>query len=193
MTTNWKAYYKKIGDSTPRPLLLEAVLKCNHRTQALDIGAGSMSDSFYLLKEDFTSVTAVDSSESFGEITKTIKHPHLKIVNNKIEDFDFSQFKFDLINAQFSLPFIGKSFFGKIWSDIEFSLSEDGIFCGQLFGINDAWNTPDSLLIFHTKKEVESLVSSFETVLVEEVENDGITAAGAKKHWHIFNLILRKK
>jgi hypothetical protein len=51
MTTNWKEYYEKIGNSSPRPLLVEAVKKCERHVAVLDIGAGSMADSIYLLQK----------------------------------------------------------------------------------------------------------------------------------------------
>lgn len=193
MTTDWKEYYKKIGNGRPRPLLVEALKKCDGHLTALDIGAGSMADSIYLLQENFNKVIAIDSSKSFLEITREIRHPHLEIYNIPIENFDFSKEKFNLINAQFSLPFVGKESFGKVWRDIETSLTLGGIFCGQLFGVRDTWNTQDSSLIFQTKEEVLELINQvFEVISYEEMESDGRTASGEKKHWHIFNFIVKK-
>jgi precorrin-6B methylase 2 len=91
MTTNWKEYYEKIGNSSPRPLLVEAVKKCERHVAVLDIGAGSMADSIYLLQKNFGSVVAIDSSESFSEITKETQPPHLETYNIKIEEYSFSK------------------------------------------------------------------------------------------------------
>lgn len=152
-----------------------------------------MADSVYLLEKNFTTVIAIDPSDGFSEIAKVIKHPNLKTENIKIEDYDFPENEFNIINAQFSLPFIGKKSFEEVWPNIHIALASGGIFCGQLFGSQDTWNTVDSSLIFQTKKEVEDLISPFEIIFFEEIENDGVTATGAEKHWHFFNILLRKR
>ncbi len=46
---------------------------------------------------------------------------------------------------------------------------------------------------FLTKDQVMELFRNFEVVEFKEVEKDGLTGLGKMKHWHIFNVIAKKK
>lgn len=49
-------------------------------------------------------------------------------------------------------------------------------------------------MVFLTKEQVLDLFkNSFEIIEFSEVENDGKTGLGKMKHWHIYNIIARKK
>jgi hypothetical protein len=72
------------------------------------------------------------------------------------------------------------------------SLGRGGRFCGQLFGDRDEWS-PDEEMTFHTRDEAESLLADFEVERFDEVEEDSKTALGEPKHWHVFNVIARKR
>jgi hypothetical protein len=41
--------------------------------------------------------------------------------------------------------------------------------------------------------DIESLLQHFEIELFQEEHSDGKTALGNKKHWHIFDIVARKK
>lgn len=48
-------------------------------------------------------------------------------------------------------------------------------------------------MVFLSKEEVLKLLNQFEIVKFEEIEKDGKTGLGKEKHWHIFEIIARKK
>jgi len=47
-------------------------------------------------------------------------------------------------------------------------------------------------LVFHSKNQVEELLSELEVLKLEEVDKDGKLANGSPKHWHIFHIIARR-
>ena len=72
------------------------------------------------------------------------------------------------------------------------SITKDGYFVGNFFGVNDTWaNRPN--MTFFIKEEVIELFSSFEIINFKEIEKNGKTVLGVEKHWHVFNVIAKKK
>ena len=61
-----------------------------------------------------------------------------------------------------------------------------------LFGDRDGWSSEEELT-FHTRREAETLFSQFELELFDEVEEDGKTAVGKAKHWHLFHVVARRR
>ena len=70
---------------------------------------------------------------------------------------------------------------------------KDGYFVGNFFGKNDEWKITKEEMTFLTKEQVMELFSNFEIIEFKEVEKDGITGLGQMKHWHVFNVIAKKK
>jgi tellurite methyltransferase len=187
---NWKKYYENIGDKPPRKELIEAMRYVDNKDFALDLGAGKLQDSKHLLNEGFDRVVAVDSEESVRDIVH--EEDGLEVVISPFEDFNFPKEKFSLVNAQYSLPFTNPNSFVDVFESIVNSLKEGGVFVGQFFGIRDGWsNNPK--MTFLTKEQIEVLFNGLEVLKLEEIENDGKTAAGENKHWHIFDFIVKKQ
>jgi tellurite methyltransferase len=174
----------------PRKELVEALQFVQNRESALDLGAGAMQDSKYLLEQGFMEVVAVDSEPSVA--ARDLQDKRAQIVISTFEEFKFPVNKFDLVNAQFSLPFTHPREFERVFNSIKQSLKEGGILVGQLFGDRDEW-TFNQDMTFLNKEEISNLLSDTEVLQMREEERDGTTAAGDEKHWHIFNLIIRKK
>ena len=72
------------------------------------------------------------------------------------------------------------------------SISKNGFFVGNFFGINDTWAKRPNM-IFFSREEVIKLFSSFEIINLKEIEKDGKTVLGVEKHWHVLNVIAKKK
>jgi hypothetical protein len=113
----------------------------------------------------------------------------------RIEDAAWPQAH--LVNASFSLPFCPPAAFPSVWARIQGSLVDGGRFCGQLFGDRDGWarggaSPVKGELTFHTRRGVEALVRRFDVERLDEIEEDGQTAVGDPKHWHVFHLVVRK-
>ncbi len=186
---SWPDYYNLTRNKPPRPLLLTAIQNVEVKDEALDLGAGALRDTIYLLDQGFT-VAAVDAEAQVMEEAKSIKSEKFKIVISKFEDFNFEKNKYDLMAAMYSLPFNPPESFNKVIEDIKQSLKLGGVFCGQFFGDRDEWAT-NSKMTFHTKEQVEDLLSGMKVILLDEVEKDDYTADGTKKHWHFFNFIAK--
>jgi tellurite methyltransferase len=97
----------------------------------------------------------------------------------------------DLVNSSFALPFCRPAAFPAVWSRIVASLRPGGRFCGQLFGDRDGWSH-ESDMTFVTRASLEELVDGLEVERLDEVEEDGRTAIGHAKHWHLYHLVIRK-
>lgn len=184
----WQEYYKNTKNNPPSKLVQMGVSFIDHKSKALDLGAGGLVDSEYLLSLGFE-VIAVDKEKP----PKQIINDKFEFIQSLFKDYDFPKSAFDLINAQFSLPFNGQDTFSFVWEKILSSLKPQGVFVGQLFGLNDEWNVPGTKLAFNSKEQVESLLAGLEVLKLEEVEKDGKIADGTPKHWHVFHIIARKK
>ncbi len=56
----WNIYVKETKNRPPRPLLVKALSFVTERSTALDLGAGALTDTAYLVKQGFKHVVAVD-------------------------------------------------------------------------------------------------------------------------------------
>lgn len=190
--SDWKTYFEKHAKRKPREQLIRAISYCSSKTNALDLGAGTLVESAFLLENNFEHITAVDSSPQSIEFAKYFDSKIFKLETKKFDEFKFEPNTYDLINAQYALPFHGKENFQTFINNIKSSLTVGGIFVGQFFGIRDEWNTPENKLSFQAKEEVENFLSDMEIIEFQEEEKDGSTAAGNIKHWHVFHFIARK-
>ncbi|MEK7148658.1 MAG: class I SAM-dependent methyltransferase [Patescibacteria group bacterium] len=188
----WAGYYERTKDRPPRPLLIEATALVKDKNEALDLGPGALTDVKYLLSVGFNHVTAIDRNPVSKKDISDFPEEKVSYVTSSFEDFEFPKNKYDLINAQYSLPFSSPETFNKLIEDIIFSLKENGVFTGQFFGKNDEWTANEKSMTFHTRAEAEKLLSGLKIVSFEEVETDKKTAAGKMKHWHVFHFIAVK-
>jgi tellurite methyltransferase len=113
-------------------------------------------------------------------------------VPSRFEDFAFPADAYDLVNAEFALPFIRAENFAAVFARLLGSVRPRGLFTGQLFGPKDSWNVADSGMNFHPRAAVEGLLRGFELVELEEEDHPGKTKLGEPKHWHIFHILARR-
>ena len=69
----------------------------------------------------------------------------------------------------------------------------NGYFVGNFFGKRDSWVKTKDNLIFLTEDEVKTLFNDFNLLQFNEIELDQILISGEKKHWHIYDIIAKKK
>lgn len=191
--SDWETYYKEHINRKPKEQLIRAVSFCGNKDSALDLGAGTLVESIFLLKSNFKKVTAMDSSPQSEVFAKKIRSENFSFILSSFKDFKFEENSYDLINAQYALPFYGKEGFSLFIKNVIDSLKTGGIFVGQFFGVEDEWNTSDSKLSFQTEDEFRKLLNSLEIIDFSEEKKRGNTAAGKQKHWHVFHFIARKK
>jgi tellurite methyltransferase len=187
--SRWTTYYESTSERPPHESLVEAIAYVSSREAAIDVGAGAMRDTRHLLHEAFESVVALDAEpiNQNGEITDD----RLTVITQAFETYDFPENNFDLVNAQFSLPFTAPESFEAVFKGILASLKPEGVFVGQLFGTNDEWSK-NPRMTFHTHEDIKRLIQEMKVLKLEGREYDGKTATGTPKHWHFFTIIARK-
>lgn len=190
-SSGWASHLEITKDYPPSPLLIRAMPYVGEGRKALDMGAGALKDTKYLLKRGFA-VTAVDSEPSVKELASPILSEKLSVVISSFENFVFPKETFDLVTAMYSLPFIEPKRFQEVFERLTESLKEGGVVCGQLFGVKDSWHTKPTIT-FHDKAQVKKLLSGLKIIVLDEEERDSKTANGTPKHWHIFHAIAKKE
>jgi len=187
---DWPQYIDLTKNKPPRKLLVRALEYVREKETALDLGAGALNDSKYLVAAGFKTVIAVDIEKKL-ELSNGLDKNIFIFKQIKIEDYDFPVDYFNLINAQFVLPFIASKEIGRVLDDILKSLRRNGIFTGQFFGINDDWRDRDGISCY-SKAEIMDFFSGFEIIDLQEGEKNDQTALGGLKHWHLFHFIVKK-
>src|SRR4051794_17883566 len=176
----------------PRPLLIKAADLAEPEGHALDAGAGALNATKYLLSAGFKHVTAFDSSPASQQVAEELLADQVTFVLARFEDFAYPNEAYDLVNAEFSLPFIAAYAFPSVFSKLLCSVKTGGLFTGQLFGPNDSWNVPESGMNFHSRSDVECLLRGWTIIELTEEDHPGKIKLGEDKHWHIFHLIARR-
>ena len=65
---------------------------------------------------------------------------------------------------------------------------------GNFCGLNDSWTKIKKEMVFLSKEQILDLFkNSFEIIHFNEIEKDEKTGLGKMKHWHIYNVIAKKK
>ncbi len=187
----WTDYFEQTKNQPPRSLLVEALKFDLNRDEAIDLGSGALNDSKYLLDQNFKHVVALDKEAVAKEIAEKLPKEKFTYVISDFETYNFPANKFDLVNAQYSLPFIKPELFESVFHNIVASIKTNGILVGQLFGDRDEWKNKENMN-FHTLAQAKAMLSDFNILYFEEEEKDKPTAAGIMKHWHVFNFIARK-
>jgi tellurite methyltransferase len=188
---DWSKHYTDTHDYPPSPLLVEALPYVTKKNKAIDIGGGALKDTRYLLSQGFET-TVIDQAPQLAKMAESIKKEKLHFYVSKFINFDFPANRFDVASAMYALPFSLPVEFGPVFTKIKKSLVTGGIFVGNFFGKHDDWHKRPSMT-FHTKQQVEALLVDMDIILLQEKEFDGKTADGRPKHWHIVNVIARKR
>lgn len=185
MDLEWGTYFSNTKNMRVRPLLAEALSYVNTKNYALDLGCGAGNDSRFLKREGFL-VTSVDSSP---EVKKYLDDPDPII--STYADFAFPTEYYDLVTAQYALPFNPPESFNAVFERLTASLKQRGIFTGQFFGEEDSWSNNKDLA-FHSEVGVRSLLSAYKVHIFREEKREGETESGEDKFWHVFHVIAEK-
>ncbi len=208
LSERWTRYYAAAGGD-PRPTLLAALERfdaepAERERLAVDLGCGTGRDTLEALRRGWR-VLAIDAQEEAVERLR--QHDDAVVASDRLQalvaDFESARWPAaDLVNASYALPFCPPEGFGALWNRIASSLASGGRFSGQLFGDHDEWATcpPRSdgdwssppAMTFHTRTEVDELLHDFEVEQLVEIDEDGATAVGDAKHWHLFHVVARK-
>ncbi len=186
-------YYENTTNARPNYTVKKFIELNVTPGNAVELGCGAGRDTICLIKNGWN-VLAIDRKEVESRIAVKLEvkeQKQFKFLKQKFEDIELE--KNNLVVANFSLPFCNKNYFKELWNKIDDSILKDGYFVGNFFGENDEWKITKRKMTFLTKEQVIELFSNFEIIEFKEVEKDGITGLGQMKHWHVFNVIAKKK
>jgi hypothetical protein len=128
------------------------------------------------------------------ELSPGLPAERLHQVQSSFEDFPFAAHApFDLISAQFSLPFTRPDAFAPMFARLTAAIRPGGIFAGQFFGVNDQWNRQGRPHTFLTREQAEELLHDLGVIELVEEDADGQVANGNPKHWHVFHILARRE
>jgi tellurite methyltransferase len=197
MNNHWKIYSERTKERPPRELLTKAIGYVQHRGQAIDLGPGALNDANYLLEQGFQMVVAVNKDPLQADPVahaRAAEFPKDRFAYrvSTFDAFDFKPDTYDLINAQYALPFNPPETFDRMFASLIASLKSGGIVTGQFFGPNDEWSS-NANLTFVTRERAQQLLQNCEIISLQEVEGTDRLAVGGQKYWHTFHFIARKK
>lgn len=187
----WREFFEKTRNEGPSSMLIEAVTYATHRGKALDLGAGALKDTRYLLSLGFE-VTATDSSPLIKFEGAEIKNQKLKVEVSTFSSFNFPTNEYDIINASRSLPFGNADTFDTVIENIKRSLKVGGVFCAHFAGKSSSLGANKNFAT-HTKEEVEKMFEGFDIIdLKEDIWQDKAVVNGRPTTVDWIYLIARK-
>lgn len=196
---NWSSFYDRTAGRPPRAILLEALEAFEQEgrevRRAVDAGCGAGVETLFLSRLG-AQVSAFDSApEGIARLSGSLDEQQAKLVRLQVAPFHEADWgeEADLIFAGFALPFARPTEFPEAWRRLTAALARGGRFAGHLFGDRDGWAGSEHMTHLD-RTEVEALLDgAFEIEVLREIEHDRKTASGAMKHWHIFEIIARKR
>jgi tellurite methyltransferase len=190
-SSQWRHYIELTRGEPPWPQLVRAAEMFEQPGEALDVGAGAGRDTGYLLRHGWR-VTAVDASPyAAAALRRMPRQRNLQVVISAFEEFEPTAY--DLINAQFSLPFISPAHFTATVGRLRDSVRPGGLMTATFFGKHDEWNVAGAELSFSTRGEIKRMLEGLNLIELTEHEEDGHTADGTPKHWHVFHAIAERR
>ena len=187
-------YYDNTQSDNPRENVNYFIneVRCKP-SDAIELGCGAGNDTVYLIKNNWN-VCAIDREDVEKRIAKRLNCQESERFCFKKQEFESLKLeKSNLIVANYCLPFCNKDKFRKFWSKMKESILPNGYFVGNFFGVNDSWNGMKDQMVFLSKSQVMELFDDFDVVRFKEIEKDGLTGLGMMKHWHIFDVIAKRK
>jgi len=192
MMKSWAEYFELSKNRGPNPILENALKLVVERQHALDLGAGSLKDSKFMLSVGFEKVTAIDAEPASRKYRCKIPTKQLAIQIKTFEGLKLKPNTYNFISAQYALPFTSPPHLPALIKQIQNSLKPNGIFCAQFFGINDDWSKTEKQITFVKRSELKTLLQPLDTIYFKEKKFLGKTIDNTAKNWHLFEIIAIK-
>lgn len=163
------------------------------RPTAVDLGCGDGRDTVELLRRNWRVIAIDGEPEAIARLRQRsdINRTYLETRVQRFEELTLPP-DVELINASFCLPFCSPEAFTELWGEIVTALRSGGRFCGHLLGNRDSWTIYHDIS-YHTRSQIDQLLTPFNIELLDEEDHLGKTALGEEKHWHLYNIVARKQ
>jgi membrane dipeptidase len=186
----WTPYFDHVEDD-PRATLLEAMAGFGEPGFAVDLGCGTGRDTRALLAAGWNVLAIDGEQEGIDRLRAAIPDDSGRLKTQVARFQEATWPTADLVNASFALPFCSPERFPEVWERIVASLRPGGRFSGQIFGDRDAW--VGTGINVHSREDVLELLAPFDIERLEEIDEEGSTVTGKRKHWHLFHIVARKR
>lgn len=183
----WDEYHERAGNM-PNPIVEAAVQ--NHvpqRDASLDLGAGNLRDSKFLLQSGFKRVVAVDEDP----VSYQFLVPGIEFHLEAIEDYVPKPGTFDLVVCCNTLFFLSVKGMEQVLGNAFTALRSGGILVCNMLGEKDEWVLGENPNVdYVTSRDVERLQQDWIQVIPTiDYEEDNPTT---QKHWHLWSFTLQK-
>lgn len=186
------SYAKLSKKKEPNRILVDLVSKLKKTGKALDVGAGPLIESKFLLKSGFD-VDAYDKDLETAKKAEDIKDDNFNFYLKTIQDSNLDAEIYDLVLSFLTLPFVPPNEFNLVIKKILATTKVGGYVVVSLFGKRDGWAKNHSDMTFLSRKQVVDLFKSgFEIERFIEEDKIGLTVDGNTKKWHIFSVVAKK-
>jgi trans-aconitate methyltransferase len=157
----------------------------------MDIGAGSLNSTRYLLSTGFT-VHAIDTDPYTAELAAELDDPRLTMDCADVLDVPVPKRRLDLIVAIHVLHLLSRRGIDAIVPRLVDGLAEGGVLCATFVGVRDTWAATPWRATALGRAEMVDLMSDLSVIRLDELEYDGVNVLGQRKHWHTLRCLLRK-
>lgn len=190
--STFETYASLRARGNPNALLVDAVgLLEERRGFALDVGAGPLSDTSFLLQAGLC-VDAVDKDVQTVSLAAEVDDPRLSVVHADIRDVPLKAGAYALVVAIHVLPFLPRADLPGVVSALVDGLSDGGVLCCTFLGPEDSWAGRRPRMTFLSRFELDRLLGDLDPIVCSERRYDGTNAKGEPKRWHVLRRICRK-
>lgn len=192
MSTEWMDYHLHVGD-VPNQLVVGCLHDYVTRKEAsLDLGAGNLRDSRFLLKNGFKRVVAVDSCED----SRAFLIEGIEFEITPIETYVPEKDSFDFAFSCNTLFFLGVDQVATVFQNVLQGLRSGGVFACNVLGEEDDWVVQGQKVSYFDEKTLATLLDGFEILGAGESkkQSQSLNSHGmlVGKFWHQMSIAVRK-
>lgn len=193
---NWNEYTSRAKGREVRPFFTRALSECSKPAVAIDLGCGSGAETAALISQGWD-VFAIDSEDSAIMMTRdrapSSGKKRLHLQKRRFEDLsDDALPEADFVYSFHSLPFASREKFDDVLSYVFSRVKVGGVLAVTLFGPKDQWVLAKTVSGI-SEAELKTRLNGFEILSFDTEDEVGPTAMEGDKHWHVFEVIARRK